>query len=165
MKIKTILMSGVVFSALVLSASAIAQPPEHAQAHGALDKGNAGASRHDRHEQGRSDSRSFERRHADSRSSAHERAHERRPYINERKVRRILQRNDVHQMDSLPPGIRKNLERGKPLPPGIAKRFEGRVVEELPRYPGYERERVGTDVILIDAATRVVVDVLHDALR
>ncbi|RCV92631.1 hypothetical protein DU506_06855 [Vreelandella rituensis] len=158
-------MSGVVFSALVLSASVTAQPPEHAQAHGARDKGNAGASGHERHEQGPSDARSSERYYSESRTSAHESAHESRPYIDEREVRRILQRNDVHQMDGLPPGIRKNLERGKPLPPGIAKRFDGRVAEELPQYPGYEWEHVGTDVILIDAATRVVVDILANVLR
>ncbi|XKH61404.1 anti-virulence regulator CigR family protein [Halomonas sediminis] len=167
MKIKTVWISGVLFSALVLSASVTAQPPEHAQAQGARDKGKAGASGHernDRHEQRSPESRSSERYYAEPRS-VRERAQESRPYIDERQVRRILQRHDIHQMDSLPPGIRKNLERGKPLPPGIAKRFEGRVAEELPQYPGYEWERVGSDVILIEAATRVVVDILANVLR
>lgn len=39
----------------------------------------------------------------------------------------------------LPPGIRKNLARGKPLPPGIAKtRLPGGYVGRLPHYSGYE---------------------------
>ncbi|WP_193068325.1 anti-virulence regulator CigR family protein, partial [Halomonas sp. 3D7M] len=61
--------------------------------------------------------------------------------------------------------IQRNLERGKPLPPGIAKRFDGPLASQLPQYPGYEWERVGADVVLIEAATRIVVDVLVDALR
>ncbi|WP_446718555.1 anti-virulence regulator CigR family protein [Halomonas sp. BC1] len=67
--------------------------------------------------------------------------------------------------EPLPPGIQRRLERGKPLPPGIAKRFDGPIAQQLPRYPGYEWERVGADVVLIEAATRVVVDILVDALR
>ncbi len=34
---------------------------------------------------------------------------------------------------ALPPGIQKNLARGKPLPPGIAKRLDGRLVQQLPQ--------------------------------
>jgi len=87
------------------------------------------------------------------------------PRINERELLRLLRRHDAPRAEPLPPGIQRNLERGKPLPPGIAKRFDGPIVHELPRYPGYEWERVGADVVLIEAATRVVVDVLVDALR
>jgi hypothetical protein len=66
----------------------------------------------------------------------------------------------------LPPGIAKNLERGKPLPPGIAKRslpadLEGR----LPRLPeGYERILVDGRVLLIEVATRVIRDILTDVM-
>ena len=87
------------------------------------------------------------------------------PRINERELLRLLRRHDAPRAEPLPPGIQRNLERGKPLPPGIAKRFDGPIAHELPRYPGYEWERVGADVVLIEAATRVVVDVLVDALR
>ncbi|MEQ9489926.1 MAG: anti-virulence regulator CigR family protein [Alphaproteobacteria bacterium] len=67
----------------------------------------------------------------------------------------------------LPPGIAKNLERGKPLPPGIAKRFlpsdlEGR----LPKLrDGLERIIVGDDVTIIEEGTRIVVDILRDVLK
>jgi len=64
---------------------------------------------------------------------------------------------------SLPPGIRKNLARGKPLPPGIAKQMvPGSLLGRLPRYPGYEWRIAGTDLILISVATAVIADILYD---
>jgi Ni/Co efflux regulator RcnB len=87
------------------------------------------------------------------------------PRINERELLRLLSQYDAPRAEPLPPGIQRRLERGKPLPPGIAQRFDGPIAHQLPRYPGYEWERVGADVVLIEAATRVVVDVLVDALR
>ena len=64
----------------------------------------------------------------------------------------------------LPPGIQKNLARGKPLPPGIAKKLDGRLVGRLPHYDGYEWVQAGTDVILIAIATGIIYEVLHDVL-
>lgn len=64
---------------------------------------------------------------------------------------------------ALPPGIRKNLARGKPLPPGIAKKMvPGPLLGRLPRYDGYEWRVAGADLILISIATAVVADVLYD---
>src|SRR5690606_33591050 len=64
---------------------------------------------------------------------------------------------------TLPPGIRKNLARGKPLPPGIAKKMvPGSLLGRLPRHPGYEWRVAGTDLILISLATAVVADILYD---
>jgi len=66
----------------------------------------------------------------------------------------------------LPPGIAKNLARGKPLPPGIAKKFLPQDLNaSLPAHPGYERIIVGSDVLLIDAATQVVADILRGVLH
>lgn len=65
--------------------------------------------------------------------------------------------------EALPPGIRKNLARGKPLPPGIAKKMvPGPLLGRLPRYDGYEWRVAGADLILISVATAVVADVLYD---
>ncbi|MNK98097.1 hypothetical protein D3C87_1184490 [compost metagenome] len=62
---------------------------------------------------------------------------------------------------SLPPGVRKNLARGKPLPPGIAKKMvPGPMIARLPVYPGYEWRVAGTDLVLVAIATAVVADVL-----
>lgn len=66
----------------------------------------------------------------------------------------------------LPPGIAKNLERGKPLPPGIAKQYlpDG-LVHALPAPPrGFERIVVDGKVLLVEVATRVVHDILTDAV-
>jgi len=66
----------------------------------------------------------------------------------------------------LPPGIAKNLARGKPLPPGIAKRGVPNDLRSRLSIPaGYELQTVGTDVVLIEAGTRVLADILRDVLR
>ncbi len=67
---------------------------------------------------------------------------------------------------SLPPGIAKNLQRGKPLPPGIAKQhLPGGLVQVLPAVPrGYERIMVDGKVLLVEVATQIVHDVLEDLI-
>lgn len=67
---------------------------------------------------------------------------------------------------ALPPGIAKNLTRGKPLPPGIAKQslptdLSGR----LPPVPrGFERIIVDGRVLLVEIATQVIHDVLSELI-
>ena len=65
---------------------------------------------------------------------------------------------------ALPPGIQKNLARGKPLPPGIAKKLDGRLLGRLPHYDGYEWQQAGTDLILVAIATGLIYEVLNGAL-
>jgi hypothetical protein len=67
----------------------------------------------------------------------------------------------------LPPGIAKNLARGKPLPPGIAKtRLPSDLVRQLPPvYPGYERVVVDGRVLLVEIATQIIHDVLMEAVN
>ena len=137
---------GVLLATLFWHTAASAQPA-HAPAHGARDHGDAKHHNEQRHQYER------DQRYVDL------------PRINERDLLNLLRQYDAPRAEPLPPGIQRQLERGKPLPPGIAKRFDGPIANQLPRYPGYEWERVGTDVVLIEAATRVVVDVLVDALR
>ena len=64
---------------------------------------------------------------------------------------------------ALPPGIQKNLARGKPLPPGIAKKLDGRLAGHLPHYDGYEWQQAGTDLILVALATGLIYEVLNGA--
>ena len=64
---------------------------------------------------------------------------------------------------ALPPGIQKNLARGKPLPPGIAKKLDGRLVGRLPHYDGYEWQQAGTDLILVAIASGLIYEVLNGA--
>lgn len=67
---------------------------------------------------------------------------------------------------ALPPGIAKNLARGKPLPPGIAKQFlPDSLLNSLPPViDGHERIIVGGKILLVEIATQVVRDVLTDVL-
>lgn len=65
----------------------------------------------------------------------------------------------------LPPGIAKNVARGKPLPPGIAKKLSPQMLATLPHREGYEYAQVGADIVLIETATRLVIDVLKDVFN
>jgi Ni/Co efflux regulator RcnB len=66
----------------------------------------------------------------------------------------------------LPPGIAKNLARGKPLPPGIAKQQPtGHLLSTLPRVQGHEWYAVGRDLILIQAGTLIVAEILREVFN
>ncbi|HIE5388335.1 TPA: anti-virulence regulator CigR family protein [Enterobacter cancerogenus] len=68
--------------------------------------------------------------------------------------------------DSLPPGIAKNLARGKPLPPGIAKKtVPASMLGQLPSYPGYEWRVVGDDLVLIALSTAIVTAVINGVFK
>ncbi|WP_202301744.1 anti-virulence regulator CigR family protein [Dryocola clanedunensis] len=63
---------------------------------------------------------------------------------------------------SLPPGIAKNLARGKPLPPGIAKKAVPRsMLDQLPYYPGYEWQAIGDDLVLVALGTAIVTTIIN----
>ncbi|NQD91260.1 hypothetical protein HP532_01170 [Pseudomonas sp. CrR25] len=88
------------------------------------------------------------------------------PSIDIGRVRIILgdNRQLLDPVSSLPPGIAKNLARGKPLPPGIAKNFDSRLVSQLPHYDGYQWQQVGRDVVLVAIATGIIYEVLRNVL-
>ena len=66
----------------------------------------------------------------------------------------------------LPPGIAKNLARGKSLPPGIAKQYLPQELQRaLPAVPaGYDRIIVDGKILLVEVATQVIHDVLMDVV-
>jgi len=65
-------------------------------------------------------------------------------------------------MQPLPPGIAKKVARGGSLPPGIAKRyFPNDLLGQLPPRPGQQWLVMGGDVVLLDVATQLILDVLH----
>ena len=69
-------------------------------------------------------------------------------------------------VEALPPGIRRRLERGKPLPPGIAKKNAPPELQSRLELPaGYEIMEVGLDVLLVEVATNIIHDVLMDIVR
>jgi hypothetical protein len=67
----------------------------------------------------------------------------------------------------LPPGIRKNLARGKKLPPGIARQLPpNAMLSQLPGAPpGHEWRVCGTDLVLVVIATAVVAAVYEAVFR
>jgi hypothetical protein len=66
----------------------------------------------------------------------------------------------------LPPGIARKVARGGALPPGIAKKTPpSGLLAQLPPRPGQEWRVVGTDLLIVEVATGVIVDVPKGALR
>ncbi len=81
-------------------------------------------------------------------------------------IRAYYSSNPSPGLEALPPGIRKNLARGKSLPPGIAKRFPPDALRSsLSIHPRYEVIEVGWDVFLVEVATGIIRDVLMDVIR
>jgi len=74
----------------------------------------------------------------------------------------------MHQQqeaETLPPGIAKNLARGKRLPPGIAKRpIPSGLQAQLPTRVGVEVSIFGDRIVLLEASG-LVVDILEGVFR
>ena len=64
----------------------------------------------------------------------------------------------------LPPGLQKQIARNGQLPPGLqAKYLPYDLEKRLDRLPrNYVRLRIGTDIVLMDIPTRVILDVIKD---
>lgn len=81
-------------------------------------------------------------------------------------ARWLASENGLLGYHALPPGVAKNLARGKPLPPGIAKRaVPAHMRDRLPHYPGYEWEIAGDDLVLIALSTAVVTYIINDVFE
>jgi len=62
-----------------------------------------------------------------------------------------------------PPGLQKQLERNQKLPPGLEKRYLPPDLEKgLTTLPnGYIRLKVGTDIVLMNQNTNIIVDIIY----
>jgi Ni/Co efflux regulator RcnB len=149
------LLLGVASLALLLSSSLLQADPGNGKGNSHNDKGNSSESAHSKGQKN-----AGSRQNNDDDFQQH--------YDND--VERILRiftdnQGQYGQIDSLPPGIRKNLARGKPLPPGIAKKMNPDFARQLPNYPGYEWRQVGSDAALIDITSGIVREIMRDVLR
>jgi hypothetical protein len=88
------------------------------------------------------------------------RGHDRYSYL----VSPKIQRDIYSQIDSLPPGIARRLAKGKGLPPGIAKRIilPRTINDRLDLSRDIDIVVLGSDVVILDPLTGVVVDLLRD---
>ena len=86
--------------------------------------------------------------------------------IEKRLIRDYYRQHPPGQVKPLPPGIQRKIARGGAVPPGIAKRYlPGELEGRLPVRAGYERRVVGRDVLLVEQATGLILDILEGALR
>jgi hypothetical protein len=69
-----------------------------------------------------------------------------------------------NQVNSLPPGIRKRLAKGKGLPPGIAKQIElpKTLNRHLEMSPEVKIIVIGSSVAVINPLDNLILDILHD---
>ncbi len=68
--------------------------------------------------------------------------------------------------DRLPPGLQKQIERTGRLPPGLEKRrLPGGLRGLLPRRAGQDYRVVGADIVLIETATNLILDIMKGVLR
>ncbi len=66
----------------------------------------------------------------------------------------------------LPPGLQKHIERTGRLPPGLEKRWlPGDLRRLLPYHTGRDYRVVGNDIVLIETATELILDVMKGVLR
>ena len=66
----------------------------------------------------------------------------------------------------LPPGLQKHIDRTGQLPPGLQKRtLPGGLRGLLPRRAGQDYRVVGNDIVLIETATNLILDIMQGVLR
>lgn len=86
--------------------------------------------------------------------------------ISHKDAKRYAKQYKFYGYKPLPPGIRKNMARGKPIPPGLAyNRLPAPYLATLPRYNGYEWRGYGSDLVLVSMVSNVIADVIVDALN
>lgn len=77
-----------------------------------------------------------------------------------------LRQQILAQLNSLPPGIRKNLVRGKGLPPGIAKKvlLPVGVVNYVNLPSNTNILVIGSNVVVVDPIRNIILDIISNIL-
>ena len=79
----------------------------------------------------------------------------------------VITGRDKGKSGKMPPGLARHIERYGTLPPGLAKKpLPPGLAGRLPATTaGRKRVIVGTDVVLVQAATGVILDIIKDVVR
>lgn len=86
--------------------------------------------------------------------------------VNFGRVRPLAIEYGLTGYNSLPPGIAKQVSRGKPLPPGIAKKvLPSEFLTQLPVYVGYEWKVSGRDLLLVAVGTAIVAEIIENVFE
>jgi hypothetical protein len=71
--------------------------------------------------------------------------------------------------EQLPPGLQKQLVKNGTLPPGLQKKLQPLPValeHQLPPLPaGYQRLMVGVNMVIMNQKSKLIADVLYDAIH
>ncbi len=87
-------------------------------------------------------------------------------YIKKAKVKHKGLPPGLANRRQLPPGLRKHIQRTNRLPPGLEKRgLPSDLRGLLPRRVGQDYRVVGSDIVLIETATNIILDVMQGVLR
>ena len=87
-------------------------------------------------------------------------------YIKKAKVKHKGLPPGLAKRQHLPPGLQKHIARTGRLPPGLEKRrLPGDLRSLLPIRSGQDYRVVGNDIVLIEIATELILDVMKDVLR
>lgn len=65
----------------------------------------------------------------------------------------------------IPPGIAMQIQEGKRLPDGVGRALPPLLVAQLPQRVGVRSVLVGDDLVLVDAVSQVIVDILRGVAR
>jgi hypothetical protein len=81
-------------------------------------------------------------------------------------INEVLRQQILTQVGSLPPGIQKNLARGKGLPPGIAKKvlLPVTIVNYVNLPANTNIIVIGSNVVVIDPIKNVILDIISNIL-
>lgn len=158
----TVISTAVFASFMLLSSSAIADPGGHGNG-----KGHGNGNSQKQHEtKGQTHKSHGKKENKGDKGNKHDDDGAINVTISVEQARDLARRHGLVGYQSLPPGIAKNLARGKPLPPGIAKKaVPANMLSGLPHYPGYDWYVVGDDLVLVAATTMIVNSVLQSVFN
>ncbi len=155
-----LLSSLLAIGGLGISSHALADPPWHAHAHGKAHKHEHKAAHKDKHKY------KHQHKRYKHKPSKHHQPYASIEQLNRTAILQLLLGQPIHQpYSSLPPGIQKQLARGKPLPPGHAKKLTPALYQQLPHYQGYEWQQVGNNVVLVAAATGLIYEIFQNVFN